>query len=57
MENKKENVMKYIIWILVSAIIFEKSSTTEKYQWLVGPAMVSVILAGWCGMFALFGVC
>lgn len=48
--------MKYIIWMLISSIVFARSETSKKWEWLMGPSIVSFILGGFCGMFALLGI-
>lgn len=48
--------MWYIIWILISAAIFSKSTESENYEWLSFPSMLSCILGVFCGLFALIGI-
>lgn len=48
--------MWYIIWILVSATIFGKSTESEKWEWLGVPSLMSCVIGGICGLLALIGI-
>lgn len=46
--------LQYIIWILVSAVIFSKSLESDKWRWLDFPSLLSCILGGICGIISIF---